>query len=91
MVRKVGKNGAFLACNQYPGCRHTQDDDGSVRDEPVKIEPPKPAVKEFHLSPEEVKARALECAIKSCTQAQLMETGDVIELAMTYEKYIVGY
>ena len=42
MVIKWGKNGEFLACEQYPGCKHTQDfarnDEGRIV--PVEREQP---------------------------------------------------
>lgn len=84
MVLKNGKNGAFMACDQYPRCKATANaPEGAV------VPTPKPSpTKEFHLSPEQVRTNALNAAIASMTEAQLVETKDVIDLAVIYEIYI---
>ena len=87
MVQKEGKNGLFMACDKYPNCKHTE----SVPKDVLPTETiDRVKSKEFHLSVEEVRARALEAAINSLSIMEMKETAVVIELATSYEAYIMA-
>ena len=89
MVEKLGKNGAFMACNNYPACKHTENMPAGTPLATTVIPAEKPA-KEYHLSLEEVNARALEAAIQCSTAEQVQETEQLLDLADVYVKYIMG-
>ena len=80
MVEKQGKRGAFMACDQYPACGHTEN----VQKEEKVVDH---RTKEFHLTVEECRARALECAIKCSSTSN---TSDLLTKAKIFEVYIRG-
>jgi len=64
MVQKMGKNGSFMACNNYPACTNTANVsfENSMTAQPVPA--PTPAKQEYHLTIEQVRSNALSCAIE---------------------------
>ena len=97
MVQKEGKNGLFMACDKYPNCKYTASvpESAKPKDTPeviarAAIASVSDKAKEYHLSVEEVRARALECAIECMTPSQRMEDNEVLKLARFYEAYLRG-
>ena len=91
MVEKLGKNGPFMACNNWPACKNTESMlKGEAPNPTSKAEVKELKPKDYHLSPEEVNARALEAAIECSSMAQRQETKILLELANVYVKYIMG-
>lgn len=87
MVMRPGKNSTFMGCDQYPACKNTES---VPKDTPVAATPQTKGPEDFHLCIEMVRAKALECAIKSLHQKITdYETSVVIELAVAYEAYIM--
>ena len=88
MVQKSGKNGAFMACDQYPNCKNTENvPEGASKGTMTTWQDT--SAKECHLSIEQVRSNALKCAINSMGPAELYETKNVLDLAVAYEAYIM--
>ena len=81
MIVKDGSKGSFMACPGWPECKYTED----ITESTGPIAPSK----EYHLTDEECRARALECAIESSTMAQKQEKSEIIKLAEVYNQYIM--
>jgi len=86
MALKSGRNGQFMACDQYPQCKNTEN---VAPGTPIIPQATAPA-KEYHLSPEEVNARALEAAINCSDMEQRQQTNQLLDLANVFVKYIMG-
>lgn len=90
MVQRKGSKGPFWGCMGFPACTNTK---------PIKEEQKFPVVspgqavktqpqvsnKEFHLSPEEVRCRALECALEMW---KTEPKSNIIELAEDFVSWI---
>ena len=85
MQQRSGKNGEFMACNNYPDCKHT------ANVEKIAV----PASKEeFHLTIEQTRSNAMSCAIKSAmlllNSKEVLDTAFLLQMAKRFEKYFVS-
>lgn len=86
MVTRKGKYGDFLACDNYPECVNTKKLEESSVKTPIK------ASNEYHLTPEQCRSNALECAfsfLKMNMQSKFTAK-EVIMCAKAFEDYIFG-
>ena len=98
MVKRNGQHGEFMACNQYPDCKHTisvkpetklvpQNNTGEYAEIPVT---PKPVAKkekfEAHLSIEQVRTNAMDFAMR---RGERDDFTILKQNAQTFEKYLL--
>ena len=79
-----------MACNNFPNCKNTTNvpEGDDLKEIPViKVDAVDHRTKEFHLTVEECRARALESAIE-CVTDNKYETSDLLTKAKIFEVYI---
>lgn len=83
MVIRNGKYGDFMACDNYPECKHTEKLAEGQKS------PVMPSKGEYHLTIEQSRSNALNSAIEWCISAKLTDYAVLMGIAKKFETYIL--